>query len=306
MLPKNFMFNFPHLDVAGNVRATDDLVQVMAKAYDAVFPDLLGRQLVSLKSGVSPGAEKIRVKHYEALGSAEVVTDYSSYVPKVNLIETEDEYVIRGIADGYDFSIQDEFADGMSRVDTIGKKAVAARGAIERRIDELIFFGHPSGIVGLTNLANTNTHACSAVWSGVTWDVMLADLNNMVRKVQINTKYTEKANTLLMPPTLAAVARDKIIPDTGGISVLQRFMDENKDVTVKEVWRLETSGAASKPQIIAYDNNPEKIEAIVPLEFMQLPPQAAALVTKINCYARCGGIANYFPKSVLYGSGMVA
>lgn len=306
MLPKNFMLNFPHLDVNGNARATDELVQIMAKAYDAQFPELQARSLIATKSGVSPGAEEILVKHYEATGNAEVITDYASFVPKVNLIETEDRYKIRGLGDGYDFSIQEEYADSFSRVDTIGKKAIAARKSIESRIDELLFFGHPSGIVGLTNLSNTNTHACTTAWASATWDVILADLNNMVRKVQINTKYVEKADTMLIPPSLAQAARDKIIPDTGGISVMRRFMEENKDIEVIEVWRLETSGASAKPQIIVYNKSPDKIEAIVPVEFVQLPPQQTAFVHKIFCHARCGGIANYFPKSVLYGSGMVA
>lgn len=306
MLPPNFILQNYNLDVAGNARATDELVQIMTKAYDAQFPELQARSLLNMKAGISPGAEKIRVKHYEALGNAEVITNYASYVPKVNLIETEDEYKILGLGDGYDYSIQDEYADAFSRVDTIGKKAIAARKAIETRIDELLFYGHPGSFVGLTNLSNVNTHSCAGVWASATWDAMLADLNNMVRKIQINTKYVEKANTMLIPPTLLAVIKDKIIPDTGGKSVYARFVEENSDLEIVEVWRLETSGASDKPQIIVYNKSPDKIEGIVPLEFMQLPPQQSAFVHRIFCHARCGGVANYFPKSVLYGSGMVA
>lgn len=305
-LLKHIKLNFPHLDAMGNARATDDLVQIMTKAYDAVFPELLGRSLVSIKSGVSPGAEEIKVKHFEPLGNAEVITDWSSYVPKVNVIQTEDLYKIINVGDGYDYSVQDLEGDRFSNIDTIQMKAVAARKAIEWRIDELLFYGHQSGLVGLTNLPGTNTHAAANPWSGVTWDVMLADLTAMVDKVQINTSYIEKANTMLIPPTILAMAKAKVIPDTGGQSVLQRFQEQNPGLEIIPVWRLENSGPSAKPQIIVYDRSPAKIESIIPLEFTQLPPQQVAFVYKIFCRARCGGIANYYPKSVLYGSGMVA
>ena len=62
--------------------------------------------------------------------------------------------------------------------------------------------------------------------------------------------------------------------------------------------------SGSSGRMVALRQDPMKLEAIIPQEFEQLPPQMEDFETKTICHARTGGVVAYYPASISYGDGI--
>ena len=80
--------------------------------------------------------------------------------------------------------------------------------------------------------------------------------------------------------------------DGSNQTVLDFFLATSPYVkNVDPTYRLDASQSAnwsgSTGRIIAYEKNPERIAALIPLEFEQLPPQQEHFEIRTLCHARC-------------------
>jgi hypothetical protein len=68
-----------------------------------------------------------------------------------------------------------------------------------------------------------------------------------------------------------------------------------------EPWyQLDTAGAGSLPRGMVYQNKKTILEAVIPLEFEQMPPETRGFEIVVDCHARSGGVKWYQPVAGKY------
>ena len=89
---------------------------------------------------------------------------------------------------------------------------------------------------------------------------------------------------------------------TSDTTVLEFFLRTNPFIrSVEPINELEASKSElSKDRIICYDRSPEKLQLHIPRTLEFLPPVRNNLEFSVAAHARVGGVALYYPKSVLY------
>ena len=309
-------FNFPtlHLDAGESAFLSRSLEQMRAGSYDIEFPELKGKKLVPVDNSVDPGAELIRYAQYESTGIAEMGKDYGEDAPSADVKAGEFTHGIFGMKIKYGFSLQELRNARMSGNPLDARKAQAARQAIEQKIDSIIFSGETStGLLGLANQPNVVTYTVPAdgtgsskLWSTKTAALVMRDLFGAEASIRSATNDVESPDTLILPtsahsflattPASATLASEKTIM---GYAMANFLTIKNVEFSSK----LETAGASGTRRAIMYRKDPRKLQAIIPQEFSQLPPQAKGYQIVTFCEARSGGVEVYYPKSMAYFDG---
>ncbi len=310
-------FHFPelHLDAAESAFVSRELEHVRSQSYDVLFPELKGRSLVPVDNSVDPGAEIINYKQYESVGKAAMAKDYDGEedAPSADVIARELNHGVFGMKVKYGFSLQEIRNARLAGNSLDVRKSQAARQAVEQKIDEIIWEGEAStGLLGLLNQANTVTvtipndgTGSSKLWTAKTPTLILRDLFLMESAIREATKDVESPDTLVVPLSRHTLIATTPIGTASDTTILQFFLKNS--LTIKNVefsHKCETAGDSSTKRLTSYRKDPRKLQAIIPQEFSQLPPQARGYRIVTFCEARSGGVELYYPKSMAYGDGI--
>jgi hypothetical protein len=89
----------------------------------------------------------------------------------------------------------------------------------------------------------------------------------------------------------------------GTSSTVLKYFVENRDtpITVERTTKLESSTDWTGKRMVAYKNDPSKLQMTVPIEFRQKVPEVRGFKVYTNCQMRTGGVALWIAKSVAYG-----
>lgn len=293
------------LDATESAFFSRSLEHVRAQAFEVQYPQLIARSLVPVDNTINTGAQTGIWMAYDKVGAAEIAADHATQSPRVDVTGKEYSYKFRSIRASYGYSIQDIRSSRLSGQDLPGRKANAARFAIEQAIDEQVYVGSViGGFKGLTNQTGTVTRAAAAAWSGATADQMLGDLNSAVSDIVNGSNGVEMPDTILMP--LAHYNRISTLQRAAGTdtTVLKYFLGTSPYIKrIVPVPRLSTAGSGGTNQIVVYSLNPDKLQAPIPQEFEQFAPEVRGTEIITECHARVGGVVLYYPKSVCYITG---
>lgn len=281
------------------------LEDIDARLFRVEYPTLKGTLLVPVKSDINVGAEEYTYRVMDYAGQSKVIGNYADDLPRVDVQGFEVTSKLFGHGDSYGYSIADLRRSRMTGLGLETERAMAARSVIARKNDSIIATGESSaGVTGLLNNAYVSlVTPATGTWSSATAEQIADDLFKMERAIITDSKGIEMPDTVVLPPSLFALAATKRLPNTT-TTALEFFLAKALGVKNVEQWYpLETAGASSVPRICMFTRSPDKLEALLPLEFNQLPPQARNLAFVINCEARCGGVAIRFPGSVRYMDG---
>jgi len=289
-----------------------ELEYIKANTYDVLYPTLKATQLIPVSTNAGAGAESITYQQFDQLGLAKIIANYADDLPRADIKGKEFTSPIRSIGASYGYNVQEIRAAQFANRNLTGRKANAARRAVEQKINNIGWYGEDdSNLLGLVNHPNVtrvaapqNAGATSTLWVNKTPDEILADMNNLVNGIVDLTNGVEAPNTLIMPidqyTYISTVARSA----TSDTTILEFFLMNSPFVNRVE-WVNELKGAAvggfgvdSSDVMIAYDNNPDKLTLEIPQPFEQFPAQERGLEFLINTHARCGGVIAYYPLSI--------
>lgn len=279
------------------------LEYVSKKMYETKYPAMLGRQFIPVNTEVPTGAQTWSYKMWDSFGAAKIIHSYADDLPLVGRTATEFVQNIRSIGDGYGWSIQDIRSALYSNVPLQADLALAARRAAEIKADELLAVGSDAdGIVGFLNNPNVpDVSLTNGAWAAATAAEILADLHQLANSVAISTYNIYQADTLLLDTTSFHLIATKPMSDLTGETVLSTFLKQSPYVrNVDQWWRLDTAASGGTPLAVAYARSPEVLEAIIPQEFEQFPPQPKMLTFFVPCHMRCGGTVIKYPIAVAF------
>lgn len=307
-----------HFDSSDTVMFARSLDDVRARTYDVKYPELK-RNLLFPNVPIDPAAETITYRQYDELGEAQEVHDYAKDFHTVDLKGAEFIRKVVSIGDSYQYSIQDLRAAKKVGFALEAKKAMAARHAIERKLEKLVLAGNAEGSVyGVYNHPNVSKitgTGQSLAGSDLTgkWDspstsiqTILDDISIIGNKIHNDTKGEFEMDTLALDTKvygfLASRQRSTVFAED---SVLEYILKQNPWLKAIEFWPyLDAAGTSGSAGALAYKRDPEVIEQRVAVEFEQFAPQPIMMAMVTPCHSRHGGIAIMYPKAVLIIEGL--
>lgn len=284
---------------------TRQLETILAKTYDVIYPEFKARLFIPVSNEVDPGAESFTYRQFDQFGIAIILANYADDLPVVDVFGKEFTAPVRGMGAAYHFTVQDLRKSAMAGTDLDGKKAKAARRAIETLIDQIAATGNSAaGLKGFVNHASVPlVTPITGAWSNsTTAQQILDDLNKLVNSIIILTKEAIIPDTVILDNTSFQIAASKRVDTTNNKSVLVSFLENSPYIKNIDQWhRLNLANAAGNGRrIICYKRDAEILELIIPQEFEQFPPQAKNLQFIIPCHARIGGLSIRYPMGVAY------
>lgn len=298
-------------DGAETVFTARALEQIRARTYDIKYPNLRARDFLPVDNSIDPAIANVTYGQYTMVGAAIIISNYSQRLPRADVFRKEFSAKVRSIGVSYGWSMQEMREAAYTGVPLDQRKASAARRAFEEKIDNIACLGDTgNGLVGFFNLASAQTYtvpngaASSPLWANKTPDEIIKDLNGIITLVVSTTKEIEHPNMLLLPTAqyqyIASTPRSSISDTT----ILEFFKMAHPEVRVESWWRLAGAGTSGTDRMIAYVNDPDHLQLVMPLEFTQMAPEWEGLELLTNCEGRCGGVQCYYPLSVCYGDGI--
>lgn len=301
------------LDAAESAFLLRQLEFIATRTYDQQFPTLYARRFIPVNNQIDRAATNYTYGSYTAVGIAKLLASYADDLPRADVYVKEFTSPIRAIGQSFGYSIQEIRAAQRANVPLDQKKAQAARRGVEVVIDRILSLGDAaSGLVGLINQPNAlvytipNGTAASPLWANKTPLEILEDMVNICAFIPTSTGNVEEPNAILLPRAQYTIISTTPMFATGGsdLTILEYFKRNKPEVSVGMWPNLDNAGAGGTDRMIAYNRDPEKMEAIIPQEFEQFPPEQRGLNFEVACHARIGGVVFYYPLSMAVGDGI--
>lgn len=307
------MFRFDNLDAAENAFFERQLEFVKAQSYDIKYPNLIARSLIPVDGSVPPGAETVKYSQYDQVGIAKIISTYGKDLPRADVKAKEFRATMKSLGTAYGYTAQELRSANFGGVPLDARKAMAARRAMEERIDILAFSGDTAnGLQGFNAIANAQVYtvpsdgtASSKLWTAKTPDQILRDMNKAVQTMIDATYGLEQPDTVLMPLTQYGWISTTARSATSDTTILAFFLANTAYIKNVIPWyRLTGAGAGATDRMVVYRRSPDAIGLVIPMEFTQYAPQQDGLEFEIPCEARFGGVLAFYPMSVLYADGI--
>lgn len=283
------------------------ITAVQTRAYEIEYPAYNALRYLPQTSYAGPGDQFIEWFILQPAGMAKIISSYADDLPNVDVRGNANITRIQSLGDSYRYSLQEIRYAQKAGFDLDDRKAVAARRAMDAKINSLAWFGDQFyNVPGLLNNPNIPTYIAAATgtggstrWADKTPDQILADLNGLVQGIMNLTNDVERPNTILMSRSayayISTVARSTVSDTT----ILDFFRANNPEIQlIAPLWDLMGAGAGGTDVAIALDRDPRKLGLEIPQPFEQLPPQERNLEFVINCHMRYAGLLVYYPLSV--------
>lgn len=307
-------YRFERMDAGMNAFFSRQLEHIRPGLFEVQYEELKGLELVPMNTSVHIGAEEYTYRWYDQVGKATLMSSLSRRGPRADVHGHEATSKIRSIAASYGYNIQEGRAAMMARLPLEQRKAKAARRAIAEEMDRILLMGDGTstyyGLYGLFKLSGTGTYvvpdgaALSDTFESKTPEECLFTLHDFMRAMVEETKEVEKPTDLILPLSDYGYLSTTTLGFGTETTILQAFVKNSPYIKsmdkIHSHTLLETAGAASSKRMIAYKPDPDKLEAIVPVEFEQFAPQWDGYEVLTDCHARTGGIVLYYPKSIYY------
>lgn len=311
--------NHLNLDANETFFLERELTQLRAKAHEVQYPALLARTFAPKATDIAATASTYSYKVTKHIGKADHRGYQAKDHPRADVNAVEVTGVVRPLTAVYGWDINELAEAARLGLPLSQAKANAARDIIERGIDETLAYGsvlaadtpRANGCMGLVNNTDVEGAGNAAVLTGGYWTTalstatMLANLHALAVTVGQVTKQAFEADSIILPKTHYDLAAGTPWNTVTGESVLAIFLKNHPNIKSVSPWHLLDSvtaaqGGETKPRGIAYKKDAMILEAVIPLEFEALPPQADNFTFDIPCHARCGAIKWYQPLGGVY------
>lgn len=287
-----------------------DLVNTtLSKIYEKEYPKLgwLHGGLLQINQEADPGALTYNHLTMGDVGLADIVSPRSTDLPEVDVEGDSTPRKIVTVACSFSYSTQDlrqstMMSRGGVNLDIAGRKANAARGGHDRRINQLLAFGDGAhGLYGVTNHPGIFAPpAITGNWLTATSAQIYADFDAAYGLMLDGTNDVEVPDTCVVDGRIIARLRG-LTWDQGNssnVSTLQ-YLEDSFEVKFHAERTMATASASNGRAMLMYNRDPEKLYGVMP---MALVPQTAhqhGLVFSVALESRFGGVTSPAPRSIL-------
>lgn len=310
---------------AATVFFARELDHIKAKTYDRQYPEFSALTLFPITSEVNEGAETTTYYSYDVTGMAEIINNYATDLPRVDVKGEPHTAHVKSIGDSYGYNVQEMRASRMAGKSLDARKGAAARRASDYMVNKIAFAGNDKhNLVGVFSEGNNiPIYTLSTVnvkgdgdteakphteWKYKNADQILADLVGMQMFTDKITNSVEKPDTLALPSYTYMDLANRRIPDTE--TTILSFVKKNAPFLKNFESMPELQGTnkdvnpTGKDVAFMYTKSEEKFSLEIPLHFYQYPLQVVKLETEVPCEQRTAGLIIYYPLSMLLAFGI--
>lgn len=307
-----------HFDAGETTNFARELLKIRAQVFEQRFPELKALRLVPKNGEVSDIDEQYAYRKVTEYGVVKLGSSYDQAAPRVGVSSSESAPVmIKPMVVSYGYSFQEAKVAAKTGSQLPARAANAARKAIAQELNRILTYGtsdYGTPMKGLLTLTGTTVYTVpngvggSKTWESKTADEILLDLNGMVTKIVVDTNDVEHPDTLILPLSSYELISTRRLGDGSDTTILKHFLATSPHIKQVEPWfACEQAPDAewTGKRAMAYHKSPDVLEAIVPVEFDQYPPQVQnGMETVTTCHARTAGVVCYHPKAVCYADGI--
>lgn len=281
------------------------LEYIRPQIFEVEYADIKYSTILPVTSEAGPGAQTFTYRIMDATGDFKLISDAADDLPRADVSQTEKSINIRSFGGSFGYTVQELRAAQMANVALENRRAAAVRRAYEEKVESVAMFGEAS--VGLSGFFNNSTVDVVSAnkWfstSGVTADEMLSILNKGVSAIIGGSKMKEQPDTILIPYEDYNTISTTRNSDSSDVTVLEYFLRTNPYIrNVEPVNQLDADNSSlTRNRLVVYKRDPQKVQLHIPQPLELFPPQQRGLEFVVPAHARVGGVALYYPKSVIY------
>jgi hypothetical protein len=281
------------------------LEYIRPQVFEVQYADIKYPTILPVTSEAGPGAQTFTYRIMDATGEFKVIADAADDLPRADISQTEKSINIRSIGGSFGYTVQELRAAQMANIALEQRRASAVRRAYEEKVEDIAMFGEAS--VGLSGFFNNSTVdlVVADKWftdSGTTAQEMLELLNYGVSAIVNGSKMKEEPDTILMPYEDYNKVSTTRNSDSSDVTVLEYFLRTNPYIrNVEPINQLDADNSVlDKNRMVVYKRDPQKVQLHIPQPLELFPPQQRGLEFIVPAHARVGGVALYYPKSVIY------
>jgi hypothetical protein len=283
------------------------LEYIRPQVFETVYADIKYPTILPVTSEAGPGAQTFTYRIMDSTGEFRLLADSADDLPRSDVSQIEKSINIRSFGGSFGYSVQELRAAQMANVALEQRRATAVRRAYEEKVESVAMFGEAS--VSLTGFFNNATVDIVAAdkWfttASITAQEMLELLNYGVSAIINGSQMKEQPDTIL----LAYEDYNKISTtrnsDSSDVTVLEYFLRTNPYINnvepINQLTKGKNGGKLNTSRMVVYKRDPEKVQLHIPQPLELFPAQQRGLEFIVPAHARVGGVAVYYPKSMIY------
>ena len=281
------------------------LEYIRPQVFEVTYADIKYPTILPVTSEAGPGAQTFTYRIMDATGEFRLIADAADDLPRADISQTEKSINIRSFGGSFGYTVQELRAAQMANIALEQRRANAVRRAYEEKVEAVAMFGESS--VGLAGFFNNSTVdlVVADKWftdSGTTAQEMLELLNYGVTAIISASKMKEEPDTILMAYEDYNKVSTTRNSDSSDVTVLEYFLRTNPYIrNVEPINQLAAANSSiGKNRMVVYKRDPGKVQLHIPQPLELFPPQPRGLEFIVPAHARVGGVALYYPKSVIY------
>lgn len=281
------------------------LEYIRPQVFETVYADIKYPTILPVTAEAGNGAQTFTYRIMDSTGEFKLIADAADDLPRADISQTEKSIVFRSFGGSFGYTVQELRAAQMANIALEQRRAAAVRRAYEEKVEEVAMFGEASAsLPGFFNNATVDVLQANKWFtdSGTTAQEMLELLNYGVTAIVNSTRMKEQPDTILMPYEDFRVISTQRNSDSSDVTVLEYFLRTNPFIrNIEPVLQLDKDNSTlSTNRMVVYKRDPQKVQLHIPQPLELFPPQQRGLEFIVPAHARLGGVALYFPKSVIY------
>jgi len=228
-------------------------------------------------------------------------------LPRSDINQTERSINIRSFGGSFGYTVQELRAAQMANVALEQRRANSVRRDYEEKVESVAMFGESTvNLAGFFNNATVDIIAADKWFTtpGITAQEMNELLNYGVTAVVNGSNMKEEPDTILLAYEDYNKASTTRNSDSSDVTVLEYFLRTNPYIRnvepINQLTKGKNGGKLNTSRMVVYKRDPEKLQLHIPQPLELFPPQQRNLQFIVPAHARVGGVAIYYPKSVIY------
>ena len=281
------------------------LEYIRPQIFEVAYADIKYPTLLPVTSEAGQGAQTFTYRIMDSTGEFRLIADAADDLPRSDISQVEKSINIRSFGGSFGYTVQELRAAQMANIALEQRRASAVRRAYEEKVEAVAMFGESSvNLAGFFNNATVDVIAADKWFTGssTTAQEMLELLNYGVTAIINGSNMKEQPDTILMAYEDYNKISTTRNSDSSDVTVLEYFLRTNPYIrNVEPINQLDKDNSVlNTNRMVVYKRDPEKVQLHIPQPLELFPPQQRGLEFIVPAHARVGGVALYYPKSVIY------
>lgn len=307
-----YLQNVAAMDEATSVFLSRQLTHIRAQTLTVKKAPMNAFQVFPVQTDIPAGAESAVQYIYDAVGMAEIISNYADALPRVDVVAKEQAVKVFSIGDAYGYNYREVKNAQFAGIPLSALRAQQARRGIDLKLNKIAWNGdkghHITGFLDNENISTISLPAdgtgSKTAFSTKTYDKMIRDMNDIIDAIPTATNEVEQANTVLMAPAVYRALAETRIEDAPGTTVLRFLQSLHPEITRwMKVGELKGAGTDGSDMVVAGYFDPMYIRLEIPTRFDQQPVQYRNLEYVVDCVAETAGVTVTMPMAFVKAQG---